>query len=91
MNPAGPSPRGSDRSPLGEGTPVSPQRQGGIFVSLLRTLKAVAWSFVGLRNRSGLEGDGARLDPLHIVIVGFLAVLVFVASLILLVHWVVAP
>ena len=54
------------------------------------TLKAVGWSFVGLRKRSDLESDGAKLNPIHIILVGFGAVFFFVVALISLVHWVVA-
>ena len=61
------------------------QRKGSIF----RTVKAVMWSFVGLRARGDYERDVAQLNPLHIVIVGLVAVFVFVGSLILLATWVV--
>ena len=56
---------------------------------MLRTVKAVMWSFVGLRTRGDYEQDVAQLSPLHIVIVGLLGVFVFVGSLILLATWVV--
>ena len=65
---------------------MSEQRAG----SLWSTVKAVGWSFVGLRKRSDLESDGAKLNPVHIIVVGFAAVFLFVAALITLVHWVVA-
>jgi len=58
--------------------------------SLWGTVKAVSWSFVGLRRGSDLEQDGARLNPLHIIVVGFAGVFVFVVALIALVNWVVA-
>lgn len=58
--------------------------------SLLGTVKAVLWSFVGLRKASDLEQDSVRLNPLHVILVGFGAVFVFVAALIVLVNWVVA-
>ena len=64
----------------------APRRTG----SLWGTVKAVGWSFVGLRKRSDLENDGAKLNPIHIVVVGFAAVFLFVAALITLVHWVAA-
>ena len=56
--------------------------------SFLRTVKAVLWSFIGLRSRSDYEKDVEELNPLHIVIVGLLAVGFFVGSLILLATWV---
>ena len=54
------------------------------------TVRAVGWSFVGLRKRSDLEHDGASLNPLHVIVVGFAGVFVFVVALIALVNWVVA-
>ena len=61
------------------------QRKGSIW----RTIKAVSWSFVGLRSRSDYEQDIAQLNPVHIVIVALVGVLFFVGSLILLATWVV--
>jgi hypothetical protein len=58
--------------------------------SLWGTVKAVAWSFVGMRRGADFEQDGARLNPLHVIAVGFAGVLVFVLALIVLVNWVVA-
>lgn len=54
------------------------------------TVVAVGAAFVGLRRGQDLERDGARLNPLHIIAVGFAGVLLFVLSLIVLVNWVVA-
>ena len=62
------------------------QRKG----SLWATVKAVGAAFVGLRRGKDLERDGAILNPLHIIAVGFGGVLIFVVSLIVLVNWVVA-
>jgi uncharacterized membrane protein YidH (DUF202 family) len=58
-------------------------------MSLLRTVRAVAWSFLGIRKRSGLEEDMQRLNPLHVVAVALVLVALFVAGLIALVNWVV--
>lgn len=58
--------------------------------SLWGTVKAVGWSFVGLRKRDDLEQDGATLNPIHIIVVGLVSVFVFVVALIALVNWVVA-
>lgn len=63
----------------------SAQRKGSIW----RTIKAVSWSFVGLRSRNDYEKDVEQLNPVHIVIVALIGVLVFVGSLILLATWVV--
>ena len=56
--------------------------------SLWRTLRAVGWSFFGVRKKSGFQDDLARLNPLHIIAVAFVAVALFVVALILLVRWV---
>ena len=66
-------------------TPPVTQRKGSIW----RTIKAVSWSFVGLRARGDYEQDVAQLNPIHIVVVALVGVLVFVGSLILLATWVV--
>lgn len=63
-------------------TPVT-RRKG----SILRTIKAVSWSFVGLRSRGDYEKDVEQLNPVHIVIVALVGVLVFVGGLILLATW----
>ena len=57
--------------------------------SLLTTVKAVAWSFLGLRGRRGFEHDVRRLKPLQVVTVGLIGVFVFVGALAALVHWIV--
>lgn len=56
---------------------------------LLGTVRAVAWSFLGLRGRQGLEQDVQQLKPLHILAVGLVGVFVFVGALAALVHWIV--
>ena len=58
--------------------------------SLWRTLRAVGWSFFGVRKKSGYQDDLAKLNPLHIIVVAFVVVAVFVTALILFVRWVAA-
>ena len=57
--------------------------------SLLRTVKAVAWSFIGLRKVSEFQEDVKQLNPLHIVAVGIAGAVVLVLALVAVVHWVV--
>jgi hypothetical protein len=57
--------------------------------SLWRTVKAVAWSFLGVRKNSEFQGDGAQMTLFHIIGVGIVGALFFVLSLIALVNWVV--
>ena len=56
--------------------------------SLLRTVKMVAWSFIGLRKGSEFEQD-IKMNPLHIVAVGIAGAILFVLALVALVNWVV--
>ena len=56
--------------------------------SLLRTVKAVAWSFLGIRRSSEFHDDMGRLNPLHIIVVALAGVGLFVGALVLLVNWV---
>jgi amino acid transporter len=58
-------------------------------MSLLHTIKAVAWSFIGIRKNSEYQNDLSRLNPLHIVLVALVAVVLIVLGLVALVHWVV--
>jgi hypothetical protein len=58
--------------------------------SLLRTVRAVGWSFFGVRKSRDLERDAGELNPLHIVIVGVVVAALFVAALVVLVNWVIA-
>ena len=59
-------------------------------MSFWRTVKAVSWSFMGIRKSSEFQEDMAKLNPFHIMVVGLVGGIVFVASLIALVNWVVA-
>lgn len=52
-----------------------------------RTVRAVAWAFLGLRKSSGFEQD-VKLNPLHIVAAGLAGAALFVLGLMALVHWV---
>ncbi|WP_119153782.1 DUF2970 domain-containing protein [Caldimonas tepidiphila] len=57
--------------------------------SFWRSLRAVAWSFFGVRKGSDYERDVSQLNPVHVVIAGIVAALLFVLALVLLVRWVV--
>jgi Protein of unknown function (DUF2970) len=58
-------------------------------MSLLRTLRAIGWAFLGVRKRSGWEEDMQRLNPVHVVAVALVLVALLVAGLIALVNWIV--
>ena len=48
--------------------------------SLLRTIKAVAWSFFGIRKNSDYQEDLGKLNPLHIIAVALVGVALFVGG-----------
>lgn len=56
--------------------------------SFLRTIRAVAWAFFGLRKGSEYREDLGQINPLHLIVVGLLAFLLLVLGLMALVHWV---
>ena len=58
--------------------------------SPLQTMRAVAWSFLGIRRSAGYEQDLQQLNPVHVVIGGILGAALFVGAVMLLVRWVVS-
>lgn len=58
--------------------------------SFMQTMKAVAWSFFGVRKGRDLEKDATQLNPVHLVIAGVVGALLFILVLLLLVNWVLA-
>ena len=58
-------------------------------MSLMQTVRAVGWSLIGIRKKSGSEEDMAKLNPFHIIAVALVGVVLFVGGLVALVNWVV--
>jgi hypothetical protein len=58
--------------------------------SLLGTVKAVLWGFLGVRRNADYQDDIVKLNPVHRVVVGLVMALLFVLLLILVVRWVVS-
>jgi hypothetical protein len=54
------------------------------------TMKAVFWSFFGVRKKRDYEQDAAQLNPVHVVIAGVIGALIFIATLVIIVKIVVA-
>lgn len=52
-------------------------------------MKAVAWSFFGVRKRRDQERDAIRLSPVHVIVAGVLATALFVLILLVIVNHVV--
>jgi hypothetical protein len=57
--------------------------------SPLQVAKAVFWSFLGIRKRRDYEADSAELKPKQVIIAGLIGAAFLVASLILLVRFVI--
>lgn len=53
--------------------------------SFAQTMKAVFWSFFGVRKRRDYERDTAQLNPVHVIIAGVIGAALFVAMLIVIV------
>ncbi|MGV8893560.1 MAG: DUF2970 domain-containing protein [Burkholderiaceae bacterium] len=57
--------------------------------SFLATMKAVLWSFLGIRKKSGYEQD-AQLNPVHVIIAAIIGFVIFITILLIIVKVVVA-
>jgi hypothetical protein len=57
--------------------------------SLMQTARAVAWSFFGVRKKSGYEDDAAQLNPVHVILMGIAGAALFVAVLLVIIKHVV--
>ena len=51
-----------------------------------RTIKAVLWSFLGVRSQEEFDKDKQSLNPLTLLAVGFILCVVFVATLMIIVN-----
>jgi hypothetical protein len=58
-------------------------------MNIVRTFKAVAWSFFGVRKGSEYERDIAELKPQHVIVVGIVCAALFVLVLVAIVKWVI--
>ncbi|WP_084170127.1 DUF2970 domain-containing protein [Paraburkholderia ferrariae] len=68
--------------PNGEG---SGKKKGGV----LPLIKAVAWSFFGVRKRADLEADAAQLHPVALIAAALIGAALFIGVLLVVVHLVV--
>ena len=57
--------------------------------TLLQVAKAVFWSFLGIRKRRDYESDSVELKPKQVIIAGLIGAAILVASLLLLVRFVI--
>jgi hypothetical protein len=56
---------------------------------LLQVAKAVFWSFLGIRKRRDYETDSVELTPKQVIIAGLIGAAILIASLLLLVRFVI--
>ncbi len=72
------------------GSTSAAQAENGNTATFGQTMKAVLWSFLGIRKRRDHDRETARLNPLHVVIAALLGVGVFIFALLMIVKSVVA-
>lgn len=56
--------------------------------SFAQSMKAVAWSFLGIRRGADHQNDVNQLNPVHIILAGLLSAALFVGLLVMLVGWI---
>lgn len=59
-------------------------------LNFLQTLKAVLWGMFGVRRGAGYQEDSGKLNPVHLIVAGVLAGVIFVSLLVAIVRWAVA-
>ncbi|CAN7515026.1 DUF2970 domain-containing protein [Trinickia sp. LjRoot230] len=52
-------------------------------------MKAVLWSFFGVRKSRDHAADATQLNPLHVIVAALIAAALFIGGLIAIVHLVV--
>jgi len=71
---------------MSEGLKDAVRRKG----SFLQTMRAVAWSFFGVRKSREHERDINQLNPVHVIVAGVIGAAVFIGVLVLVVNWIIA-
>jgi hypothetical protein len=56
----------------------------------LQVIKAVCWSFLGIRRRAAYEKDAVTLKPAQVIVAGIIGAIVLVLSLVTLVHFIIS-
>ncbi|HEX3379657.1 MAG TPA: DUF2970 domain-containing protein [Paraburkholderia sp.] len=54
-----------------------------------QSMRAVFWSFFGVRKRRDLEADATQLNPVHVIVAALIGAAVLIGVLILVVRLVV--
>ena len=58
--------------------------------SFLRSLRLVAWGFLGVRKNSEYQRDLAQVNPFHVILAGIIGLVLLVLLLVGLVNWAVS-
>jgi hypothetical protein len=66
--------------------PSEPRRKASFGASM----KAVFWSFFGVRKRRDYEDDAANLNPFHVIVAALLGLAIFIGVLLFVVKLAVA-
>ena len=74
----------------GNGANAAADVTGARTASFGQTMKAVLWSFLGIRKRRDHDQQTAKLNPVHVVIAALLGVGLFIFALLMIVKSVVA-
>ena len=64
-----------------------PKRAGA---SPWQVVKAVCWSFLGIRRRAAYEKDAVTLKPAQVIVAGIIGAVILVLSLVTLVHFIIS-
>ncbi|MFD2367590.1 DUF2970 domain-containing protein [Pseudoduganella sp. GCM10020061] len=67
---------------MDEGLKQATQRK----LSFGATMKAVFWSFFGVRKRKHYEEDSAQLNPVYLIIAGLIGAAAFIGILVMIVR-----
>jgi Protein of unknown function (DUF2970) len=54
----------------------------------LQVIKAVFWSFFGIRRHAEYEKDAVSLKPVQVIVAGIIGAIILVLSLVTLVHFI---
>jgi len=64
--------------------------QDGKQASPLAVIRAVFWSFLGIRRKAELDADVVRLKPAQVIVAGILGAALFVMTIVLVVRLVIS-
>ena len=67
---------------------IMTETQKPVKATPLQVAKAVFWSFFGIRRRAEYEKDAVTLTPVQVIVAGIIGAIIFVLSLVTLVHFI---